>query len=253
MNSPILYVLLLLLTSPTLIYAVEPQDIDAANQANNTAFTFEFRADSPKTVEIHVANSIGNTFWNFSAVNFPGCGPAAGEVYTCRGITIRLPVGSRSNPVDPALGATIVWAGTDPPPGPITFTLSIGDGTFSRTYVIKFGPSSGGPPTPPPPLTPPAPSVDPNQSTVVGGRIKNGRLLVLITPVTTQGKAVHGAARAFTVSATNVRLAGVADNQNGSYTLTLLGNFNGSGRIQCFGVPLFAGIFKTLDEGPFPR
>ena len=252
-HAYLLFFTVILLIPTAFVYAVDPQDIDAANQANNTVFTFEFRAGSPKTVSIHSTNSTANTFWGFGAVNFPGCGPAAGEIYTCRGITIRLPVGSRSNPVDPALGATVEWAGTDPPLGPITFTLSIGDGTFSRTYVIKFAQSSGGtPPPPPPPPTPAPPTIDPDRSTVSGGRIRNGRLPVLVTPITTEGKAVNGAARAFKVVASTVRLSGVTDNQDGSYTLTLTGNFNGFGRIQCFNTPLFGGVFKTLDPGPFP-
>jgi hypothetical protein len=241
-----------LLTLPVFVYAAEPQDIDAANKANNTPFTFEFRAGSPKKVAIHLINSGANTFWGFGAVNFPGCGPAAGETYTCQGITLRLPVGSRSNAVDPGLPATVEWSGTNPPPTPINFTLLVGNETVSRTYIIKFGPSS-----PPPPPPPPTPNIDPAQSTVTGGRIigtiQNGRMDVLVQLVTPNGEAVKGVARGFKVVASTVRLGSVVDNQDGSYTLTLRGNFNASGRIQCFSVPLFAGQFKTLDPGPFPR
>ncbi|MBD2700762.1 hypothetical protein IC229_08945 [Spirosoma sp. BT702] len=229
---------------------MEPQDIDAANQANNTTFTLEFRVDSPKKVPIHISNATANTFWGFGAVNFPGCGPAAGEIYTCRGITIRLPVGSRSGEVDPALPATVEWTGSDTPQGSINFTLNIGDGTFSRNYIVKFVQS--GEPAPPPPPPPPF-SIDPVQSTVVGGRIVNGRLPVLVILVAPDGKAVTGAASAFKVVSSTVRLNGVTENQNGEYTLILRGNFDRFGRIECSDVLLFGGIFKTLDPGPHPR
>ncbi|MBD2700761.1 VWA domain-containing protein [Spirosoma sp. BT702] len=135
-HYPILLFVLLFL--PGLTYAVDPQDIDAANQANNTAFTLQFIIGQPKTIQIHIANPGANTFWGFGSVNFPGCGPAGGEIYTCQGITLRLPANSTTTPVSPTLPATVEWTGASPPLGVVNFTLIIGDGTFSRTYTLEF-------------------------------------------------------------------------------------------------------------------
>ena len=125
------------LFAPVLAYAVEPQDIDAANQALNTTHTLSFIEGQPLTVEIHISSPTGNVFWGFGAVNFPGCGPASGETYTCGGITIALPPTSTSTEVSPTLAATVTWSGASPVVG-ASFRLTIGDGTFNRTYTIEF-------------------------------------------------------------------------------------------------------------------
>jgi hypothetical protein len=128
-----------LLFIPGIAYAVEPQDIDAANQANNTAITLQFIIGQPKTIQIHIANSAANTFWGFGTVSFPAaCGSAAGETYTCQGITLRLPTGSTTTPQPPTLPATVEWSGASPPLGAVNFTLNIGDGSFNRTYTLVF-------------------------------------------------------------------------------------------------------------------
>ena len=138
-NRPTLFFLFVLLFAPGLAYAVDPQDIDATNQANNTALTIQFIIGQPKTVQIHIANPGGNTFWGFGTVTFPAaCGSAAGETYTCQGITLRLPTGSTTAPVSPALPATVEWTGASPPLGAVNFTLNIGDGSFHRTYTLEF-------------------------------------------------------------------------------------------------------------------
>ena len=126
------------LFAPVFAYAVNPQDIDAANQVNNTTFTIKFVIGTASSVPIHIANPTTNVFWGFGAVTFPGCGPASGETYTCQGVTLTLPATSTSTEVSPTLPATVSWTGMNPPMGAINFTLNIGDGTFHRTYTIEF-------------------------------------------------------------------------------------------------------------------
>lgn len=136
-NLRSLFLLFFGLLTSTFAYAVEPQDIDATNQALNTTHTLSFIVGQPQTLEIHISSPTGNVFWGFGAVNFPGCGPASGETYTCGGITISLPPTSTSTEVSPALPATVIWSGASPVPG-ASFRLNIGDGSFNRTYTIEF-------------------------------------------------------------------------------------------------------------------